>query len=67
MIKLTNVVVLRGNSGSGKSTIAEELRKQYKGSAMVVSQDLIRRNIIGVKDRPDNVKCFQQFYSEVYT
>ena len=51
---MTNIVVLRGNSGSGKSTIAKELRKQFSESTMVVSQDLIRRDILGVKDRPGN-------------
>jgi predicted kinase len=48
----TRLIVVRGNSGSGKSTVAQELREAYGGGVAWVSQDLIRRNILREKDRP---------------
>jgi predicted kinase len=49
----TRLIVLRGNSGSGKSTIARAVR-QACGSTRIawVSQDLIRRVILSEQDRP---------------
>lgn len=44
----TALVVLRGNSGSGKSTVAQMLRDRY--DIAVVSQDVLRREILGVED-----------------
>ena len=48
----TRLIVVRGNSGSGKSTVAQELREVYGRGVAWVSQDLIRRNILKEKDRP---------------
>jgi predicted kinase len=47
----TRLVVLRGNSGSGKSTVAKELRAAYGRGVALVSQDLIRRIILKEKDQ----------------
>ncbi len=47
----TNLIVLRGNSGSGKSTIAERIRAQRDGVA-IIGQDHLRRVILKEKDRP---------------
>jgi len=44
------LIVLRGNSGSGKTTVAKELQKLLGDSAMLISQDVIRREILNVKD-----------------
>ena len=44
------LIVLRGNSGSGKTTVAKELQKLFGDSAMLISQDVIRREILNVKD-----------------
>jgi predicted kinase len=49
----TRLVVLRGNSGAGKSTVAKALREAYGRGVAWVSQDLIRRIILREKDRPD--------------
>ena len=46
---ITTFIIIRGNSGSGKSTLAGELRYRLK-DAMVISQDVIRREILNVKD-----------------
>jgi predicted kinase len=47
----TQLIVLRGNSGSGKSTVAMALREAYGRGLAWVSQDLIRRDILQEKDR----------------
>jgi predicted kinase len=48
----TRLIVVRGNSGSGKSTVARQLREAYGRGVAWVSQDLIRRTILTEKDRP---------------
>src|SRR5215469_16547178 len=48
----TRLIVLRGNSGSGKSTVAKALREVYGRGVAWVSQDLIRRIILKEKDQP---------------
>ena len=47
----TTLIVIRGNSGSGKSTVAEQIRAQCSGVA-VVGQDYLRRVVLKDKDRP---------------
>lgn len=44
------LIVLRGNSGSGKTTVAKELQKVLGSNTMLISQDAIRRDILKVKD-----------------
>jgi predicted kinase len=45
------LVVLRGNSGSGKSTVAALIKDRVpKGSCLVVSQDAVRRDMLGEDD-----------------
>jgi energy-coupling factor transporter ATP-binding protein EcfA2 len=48
----TRLIVVRGNSGSGKSAVARALRSAYGHGIAWVSQDLIRRTILKEKDRP---------------
>jgi predicted kinase len=48
----TRLVVLRGNSGAGKSAVASGLREAYGRGVAWVSQDLIRPMILQEKDRP---------------
>ncbi len=49
------LIILRGNSASGKTTTAHNLQRQFApGSALVISQDLIRREMLQEKDRPRN-------------
>ncbi|MFD6097145.1 AAA family ATPase [Nocardiopsis flavescens] len=50
------LVVLRGNSGSGKSTVAATVRAAYGRRGMaVVGQDVVRRDILRERDRPGAV------------
>ncbi len=51
----TRLIVLRGNSGSGKTTVAHSLRAAYGRGLAWVSQDLIRRLILKEKDVPGGV------------
>ena len=51
----TKLIVLRGNSGSGKSTVSHALRDAYGRGLAWVSQDLIRRIILKEKDVPGGV------------
>lgn len=49
----SRLVILRGNSGSGKSAVAAALRAaRPRGSLAVVGQDLVRRTILGTGDDP---------------
>jgi adenylate kinase family enzyme len=58
----SKLVVLRGNSGSGKSTIANALREQGKTKIAIVAQDYLRRFILKEKENEgtNNVDLIQQ-------
>lgn len=47
---MSKLIVLRGNSGSGKSTLAKELQKKFGRNTMIISQDMVRREILWVND-----------------
>ena len=51
---MAKLIVLRGNSGSGKTTAAKELQKIFGSNTMLISQDIIRRDMLKVKDSPHN-------------
>lgn len=52
---MTKLVIIRGNSGSGKTTTAKKLQEALpSGKAMLVSQDDVRIHMLGVKDYPGN-------------
>ncbi|WP_285800882.1 MULTISPECIES: AAA family ATPase [unclassified Exiguobacterium] len=48
------LVILRGNSGSGKTTIAKQIQKNFGPETMLVSQDAIRRDILHTRDKDNN-------------
>jgi predicted kinase len=48
----TRLVVLRGNSGSGKSCIATEIRARYGRGIALVGQDNLRRTVLRERDVP---------------
>ena len=50
---MKKIIILRGNSGSGKTTVARALQKKFGYNTMMISQDEIRRNILWVKDGVD--------------
>ena len=47
---MKKLIVLRGNSGSGKTTVAKELQKRFGRNTMLISQDVVRRDMLRVKD-----------------
>ncbi|MBA2470092.1 MAG: kinase, partial [Chloroflexia bacterium] len=51
----TVLVVVRGNSGSGKTASAREVRLRCGRGIAIVSQDAIRRDLLREKDVPDGV------------
>ena len=50
----SRLIILRGNSGSGKTTVAKILQKELGYGTMLVSQDVIRREILRVRDEESN-------------
>lgn len=48
----TRLIVIRGNSGSGKSTTAAALRARYGRGIALVGQDNLRRHVLRERDRP---------------
>ncbi|WP_291583083.1 kinase [Clostridium sp. UBA6640] len=53
MDKLIKLIILRGNSGSGKTTTGKALQKKFGHGTMLISQDVVRREMLFVKDGPD--------------
>ncbi|HEU5121961.1 MAG TPA: AAA family ATPase [Candidatus Saccharimonadales bacterium] len=49
---MTKLIILRGNSGSGKSSVAHELRMRMGYGTAVVEQDYIRRELLREQDKP---------------
>lgn len=47
---MSKLIIIRGNSGSGKSALAETLQHRFGRNTMVISQDLIRIQMLWVKD-----------------
>jgi predicted kinase len=51
----TRLVVVRGNSGSGKSTIARQLQLGYGRGCALIEQDYLRRTMLRELDRPGGI------------
>lgn len=63
----TNLIVLRGNSGAGKSTTARLVRAglreglvdvhrgYYRNNVALIEQDYVRRILLGEHDHPDGI------------
>ncbi|MBR5975402.1 MAG: kinase [Clostridiales bacterium] len=52
---MRKLIVLRGNSGSGKTTVAKELQSILGSNTMLISQDMVRREILKVSDGKDTL------------
>ncbi|WP_163509541.1 kinase [Fodinicola acaciae] len=48
----TRLIVIRGNSGSGKSTIARQLQLRHGRGCALVQQDYLRRIVLRERDLP---------------
>lgn len=50
----SKLIIIRGNSGSGKTTVAKRLQRELGKGTMLVPQDILRREIVWVRDGADN-------------
>jgi ABC-type dipeptide/oligopeptide/nickel transport system ATPase component len=50
---MSKLIIIRGNSGSGKTTVAKALQQKLGRNTMLISQDVIRRDMLHVKDGVD--------------
>jgi adenylylsulfate kinase-like enzyme len=51
---MQRLIIIRGNSGSGKSTIAKRLQHKMGYQTMLIPQDVVRREMLRVRDRDSN-------------
>lgn len=47
---MSKLIILRGNSGSGKTTVAKALQERFGRNTMLISQDVVRREMLKVLD-----------------
>lgn len=47
---VATLIIIRGNSASGKSTIAKQLQAELGEDTLLLSQDYLRREMLGTKD-----------------
>ncbi len=53
---MSKLIIIRGNSGSGKSTVAKALQQKIGRNTMLISQDMVRREILWAKDGAGTTK-----------
>lgn len=51
----SKLIIIRGNSGSGKTTTAQSLQNHWGHGTLLVSQDVVRREMLKVHDREGNL------------
>lgn len=49
---MSKLVIPRGNPVSGKTIIATELQNKFGRNTMIISQDVVSREMLKVKDDP---------------
>jgi predicted kinase len=56
------LIVIRGNSGSGKSSVADGIRAAYGPGIALIEQDHVRRIVFAELDEPDgaNITAIEQ-------
>ena len=47
---MQKLIIIRGNSGSGKTSVAKELQRRLGRNTLVISQDTVRREMLWVND-----------------
>ena len=55
---LAKLVILRGNSGSGKTSLAQKLQEKFGPNTMRLSHDMVRMEILHVWSKEGVVKSF---------
>ncbi|HDR7635580.1 TPA: kinase [Bacillus mycoides] len=51
----STLIILRGNSASGKTTIAKEMQEHFGQGTLLISQDVVRRDMLKVHDTIGNL------------
>lgn len=51
---MSALIIIRGNSGSGKTSVAKTLQKKIGRNTLVISQDIVRREMLWVHDGKNN-------------
>ena len=51
----TKLLIIRGNSGSGKSSVAREVRQRYGRGCALIEQDHLRRIVLRELDQPGGI------------
>ena len=52
---MAKLVIIRGNSGSGKSSLARKLQTHYGRGTLLISQDTVRWDMLKEKVEPGNL------------
>ena len=47
---MSKLIILRGNSGSGKTTVSKILQEKFGRNTMLISHDMVRMQILHAKD-----------------
>lgn len=47
---MAKLIILRGNSGSGKTSAAKALQRKFGHGTLLISQDMIRREMLWARD-----------------
>ena len=50
---MSKLIVLRGNSGSGKSSAAKALQRVLGRNTLIIAQDTVRREMLWARDGED--------------
>ena len=51
----SKLIIIRGNSGSGKTTTGKSLQNYLGNGTLLISQDVVRREMLKVQDREGNL------------
>lgn len=50
---MAKLIIIRGNSGSGKTSVSKVLQEKFGENTMLISQDMVRREILHTRDGAD--------------
>lgn len=50
---MAKIIIIRGNSASGKTSLAKAIQSQFPEKCIILSQDIIRRDLLGAHDSFD--------------
>ncbi|MDE7210783.1 MAG: uridine kinase [Lachnospiraceae bacterium] len=50
---MNKLIIIRGNSGSGKSSVAKRLQREFGRNTLLIPQDVVRRDMLWAEDGYD--------------